>query len=311
MRPEHATPQVTHDRPFGVGIALNLVFVALEAGFGVLAGSLSLIADAGHNLSDVLGLLLAWGASWLARLRPTRRRTYGMRRSTILAAVLNAVILLFAMGAIAWEAIRRLSHPQPVAGWVVIGVALAGVVVNGTSALLFLRGRKRDLNIAGAFSHMAADTAVSAGVALAGLGIQITGWLWLDPAASLVIVAVILVGTWGLLRDSLNLALDAVPRDIDLEQVEGYLAGLPSVVEVHDLHVWAMSTTEVALTAHLVKPDTANDDATISEATRGLRERFGIQHATFQWERVPADYPCGEPCEDGVGQQAGERKEVA
>jgi cobalt-zinc-cadmium efflux system protein len=292
----HSHPQ--SDRPYGIGIALNVGFVLIEASLGVLAGSLALVADAGHNLSDVLGLALAWGAARLARLPATQRRTYGMRRSTILAALLNALILIAAMAGISWEAVRRLSHPQGVAGWTVIGVALMGVVINGASALLFANGRKADLNVAGAFIHMAADAAVSAGVVLAGLGIVLTGWQWLDPLVSLAIVLVILVGTWGLLRDSVNLALDAVPPNINVSEVQAYLASLPSVLEVHDLHVWAMSTTEVALTAHLVKPDPANDDVMIAQVTQQLRDRFGIQHSTIQWERVRANHPCGDPCAD-------------
>lgn len=291
----HTTP----DRAFAIGVLLNLGFVAVEALFGILAGSLALVADAGHNLTDVLGLFLAWGATRLARLRPTERHTYGMRRATILAALLNAIILLVAIGAIAWEALRRLSHPQPTAGVTVIAVAVIGVVVNGATALLFIRGRKHDLNVKGAYLHMAADAAVSAGVAVAGVLILLSGWQWLDPAVSLIIVAVILVGTWGLLRDSVNMTLDAVPPDIDLTQVEAYLSSLPSVVEVHDLHVWPVSTTQVALTAHLVKPDPIGDDATIANIVNALHERFGIEHTTIQWERKLAAHPCGGPCDNG------------
>jgi cobalt-zinc-cadmium efflux system protein len=264
-----------------------------------MAGSLALISDAGHNLTDVLGLALAWAAARLARVPPTPRRTYGMRRSTILAALLNAFILLVAMGAIAWEAVRRLRNPQPVVATAVIAAALVGFVINSVTALLFLRDRKKDLNVAAAFSHMAADAAVSAGVVLSGIGILLTGWYWLDPVVSLVIVAVVLIGTWGVLREATNLALDAVPDGIDLEAVGAYLAGLPSVTEVHDLHVWAMSTTEVALTAHLVKLDSPDDDSTVAMAVDQLRERFGIQHATIQTEHVLRGSPCPEPCDDG------------
>lgn len=299
MPHNHTHPPARYDRAFAVGVALNMGFVLLEASAGILAGSLALMADAGHNLTDVLGLLLAWGATRLARVPTTDRRTYGMRRSTILAALLNALILLVAIGAIAWEAVRRLRTPEPVAGLAVVAVALVGVMVNTATALLFRRGRKNDLNIAGAFMHMAADAAVSGGVALAGLGILLTGWQWLDPVASLIIVAVVAVGTWGLLRESLDLALDAVPVGIDPIQVEAYLARLPSVVEVHDLHIWAMSTTEVALTAHLVKPDPVDDDAVIAQATRELHDRFGIEHVTIQWERDSQPYPCGDPCGNG------------
>ena len=303
MPHNHRHSPTRHDRAFAIGVALNVGFVLLEASAGILAGSLALMADAGHNLTDVLGLLLAWGATRLAGLPATDRRTYGMRRATILAALLNSLILLVAIGAIAWEAVRRLRQPEPVSGQVVIAVALVGVLVNTATALLFRRGRKDDLNIAGAFIHMAADAAVSGGVALAGLGILLTGWQWLDPAVSLVIVIVIAAGTWGLLRDSLDLALDAVPVGIDFKQVEAYLASLPSVVEVHDLHIWAMSTTEVALTAHLVKPDPADDDAVIAQATRELHDRFGIEHVTIQWERDSEAYPCGDPCGNGHSPQ--------
>jgi cobalt-zinc-cadmium efflux system protein len=289
-----------HNRAFAIGVALNLGFVAVEAGFGVAAGSLALLADAGHNLSDVLGLLLAWGATYLAGLRPTRRRTYGWRSSTILAALVNAAILLVVVGGIASEAVRRLYEPALVAGKTVILVAAAGIAVNTATALLFRRGRKHDLNIRGAFLHLAGDAGVSAGVVVAGLGILITGWAWLDPFVSLVIAGAILFGAWGLLRDSVNLALHAVPEGIDPEGVRRYLCGLPGVMAIHDLHIWAMSTTETALTVHLVKPDPEADDAVISRATEGLRELFGIQHTTIQWERRNPSGPCRSCC-DGLG----------
>jgi cobalt-zinc-cadmium efflux system protein len=289
-----------HNRAFAIGVALNLGFVAVEAGFGVAAGSLALLADAGHNLSDVLGLLLAWGATYLGGLQPTRRRTYGWRSSTILAALLNAAILLVVLGGIASEAVRRLYEPAPVAGKTVILVAAAGIAVNTATALLFKRGRTHDLNIRGAFLHLAGDAGISAGVVVAGLGMLITGWAWLDPFVSLVIAGVILFGAWGLLRDSVNLALHAVPEGIDPERVTHYLCGLPGVMAIHDLHIWAMSTTETALTVHLVKPDPEADDAVISRATEGLRELFGIQHATIQWERRNPSGPCRSCC-DGLG----------
>lgn len=281
-----------YDRAFAIGIALNLGFVVVEAAFGVLAGSLALVADAGHNLSDVLGLLLAWGAAWLSRRRPTATHTYGLRRSSILAALANAAVLLVACGAIAWEAVRRFAEPESVAGMTVVVVALIGIAINTGTALLFMRGRAHDINIQGAFLHMVADAAVSAGVVVAALAIMGTGALWIDPVVSLVIAAVIVGGTWGLLRDSLNMALDAVPRRIDLAKVEAYLAGLPDVVAVHDLHVWAISTTEIALTAHLVRPGTGPDDALLAEAARELQRRFGIGHATFQVEHGDAAHPC-------------------
>jgi cobalt-zinc-cadmium efflux system protein len=246
----------------------------------------ALLADAGHNLSDVLGLLLAWGASYLVRLRPTRRRTYGWRSSTIMAALINAVILLVAVGGIATESIRRFVSPEPVAGKIVIAVAVVGVAVNTATALLFLSGRHKDLNIRGAFLHMAADAAVSAGVAAAGIAILITGRLWIDPAVSLAIAAVILWGTWGLLRESLALAMHAVPPGIDTDEVMGYLSKLDGIEAIHDLHIWAMSTTETALTVHLVKPDSAGDDEMIGRIADELHDRFGIGHVTIQWERT-------------------------
>ncbi|MDZ4862267.1 MAG: cation diffusion facilitator family transporter [Gemmatimonadota bacterium] len=280
---DHGTPDFS--RAFAIGVALNLGFVAVEAFYGYRAHSLALIADAGHNLSDVAGLLLAWGAGILANRRPTARRTYGLRRSSILAALGNALLLLIAVGAIAWEAFRRFQQPQAVATGVVILVALVGIGINTTTALLFLRGRKQDLNIRGAFLHMGADAAVSAGVVVAALVMQRTGWLWLDPAVSMGIVVVITVGTWELLRDSVNLALDAVPEGIEPKVVEDYLAHLPGVTAVHDLHIWGMSTTHVALTAHLVKPVPSDEDVLLATACRELHDRFGIEHATLQIER--------------------------
>jgi|SRR5262245_12238746 len=287
---EHGRPN--YNRAFAVGVGLNLGFAVLEAGFGLWANSLALVADAGHNLSDVLGLLFAWGANYLAGRPPTARRTYGLRRSSVLAALLNAVLLLVAAGGIAWEAVRRLREPEPVAGLTVVGVAAAGVVVNTATALLFLSGRKRDLNIRGAFLHMAADAGVSVGVLGAGLVIRYTGWAWADPVTGLVVVAVIVAGTWGLFREALDLALDAVPAGIDPAAVEAYLASLPGIVAVHDLHVWAMSTTEVALSAHLVKPDGRLDDGLLGCVTENLQAKFGIAHATIQLEQA-ADHACG------------------
>lgn len=288
-------PGATARRAFVIGIALNGVFVAVEAAAGIITGSLALLADAGHNLSDVLGLLLAWGASRLALRAPSRRRTYGWRRSSIMAALLNAVLLLVAVGGIAWEAIRRAQDSVAVPGAPIMIVAGLGFLINGGTAALFLSSRRHDLNARGAFLHMAADAAVSLGVVASGAAIMATGWTWLDPAVSLVIAVVILAGTWGLLREALDLAMDAVPAGIDPEAVAAYLAALPGVVAVHDLHVWGMSTTEVALTAHLVKPGQADDDALVSRATTDLHERFGISHVTLQWERRDGDCP-GAPC---------------
>ena len=280
------------DRAFAIGVALNAAFIAVEVVSGLTAHSLALISDAGHNLSDVLGLLLAWGAGTLARRRPTSRRTYGFRRSSILAALVNAVTLFVVTGGVAWEALLRFNSAEAVAGSTVIWVASTGVIINGATALLFLSGRKGDLNIRGAFLHMAADAGLSLGVALTGALILATGWRWLDPAAGLVISAVILVSTWGLLRDSVNLALDAVPEGIDMTTVESYLSGLPAVTGVHDLHVWAMSTTETALTAHLVVRARSNGDALLAVAGNELHDRFGIEHATIQIETGDVRHPC-------------------
>jgi cobalt-zinc-cadmium efflux system protein len=246
--------------------------------------SLALLADAGHNLSDVLGLAIAWVAAVLGKRRPSHRYTYGLRRSSILAALFNAMFLLVAVGAIAIEAIGRIGEPQPVAGVTVMVVAGIGVLINTVTALMFASGRKSDLNIRGAYLHMAADAAVSLGVVLAGLAIHFSGWTWLDPLTSLVIVAVIFWSTWGLLRDSVAMSLDAVPPGIDRAAVHSHLAGLSGVSSVHDLHIWSISTTEVALTAHLVRPALAADDRFLHDAATALRQRFGIQHATLQIE---------------------------
>ena len=279
-------------RAFAIGIALNIGFVVVEAAYGFLANSLALLADAGHNLSDVLGLLLAWGAAALVKRRPTARHTYGLKRSSILASLANAILLLVAVGMIVWEAVHRFGQPQPVAETTVLWVAAVGIVINTVTALMFVRGGKSDINIRGAFLHMAADAAVSLGVVIAALAVMATGWLWLDPAVSIAIAIVITLGTWSLLRSSLNLALDAVPETIDRPAIEVYLAALPGVTEVHDLHIWAMSTTEVALTAHLVRPDCPVDDGLLGRSARELAERFGIAHSTIQIESGDPDHPC-------------------
>ncbi len=287
-----------HDagRAFAIGVALNLAFLALEATAGLFAHSLALLADAGHNLGDVLGLLLAWGAGRLALLPPSPRRTYGLRRTTILAALANAILLLVAIGAIGLEAVRRLAHPGPVASGPMIAVAAAGVVVNGATALLFREGRRRDLNVRGAFLHMVADAAVSLGVVIAGLVIRFGGWSWLDPAMSLAIGVVIAIGTWGLLRDSLDLVMDAVPAGIDPAAVEAWLARAPGVRAVHDLHIWGMSTSEAALTVHLVAEPGRVDDAALAALAEGLRTTFGIGHSTIQVEHGDGDcVGCEEP----------------
>jgi cobalt-zinc-cadmium efflux system protein len=275
---------------FMVGVVLNLAFVLIEAGFGFTVNSLALVADAGHNLSDVLGLSLAWGAFALSRRAPSSRRTYGMRRSSILAALFNALFLLFAIGAIAWEAIQRFGHPEPVSGWTVVIVALSGIAVNGVTAMLFAGGQKEDLNVRAAFLHMAADTVVSAGVVLGGLVILATQWSWIDPVLSLAITAIIFWSTWGLLRESVDLSLDAVPASIDPKKVKAFLESWPEVAEVHDLHIWPLSTTEPALTAHLVMPNHDCSDEEIQRISQALATGFGIPHSTLQIER--GSVPC-------------------
>ena len=288
----HSHAPADFGRAFAIGVGLNTVYVILETVFGVLSGSMALLADAGHNLSDVLGLLLAWGAIWLSKRHPTAKRTYGFKRGPIMASLANAVILLVAVGAIVYEAIARLISPEPVITGTIVWVALVGVFVNAGTAWLFMTGRKGDLNIRGAFLHMAADAGVTVGVIVAALLIAWTGWQWLDPAVSLLIAIVILVGTWGLLRDSVNLAMDAVPADIDQQAVRAYLCALPGVAEIHDLHIWAMSTTETALTVHLVRPGAGTDDAFLCQVRDELHERFSIEHPTVQVEDGDPAQPC-------------------
>lgn len=287
----HALAPGQFDRAVGIAVALNALFVAVEAGAGFAANSLALLADAGHNAGDVAGLLFAWGANWLARRPPSRRYTWGLRRSTIYAALGNAMLLLAACGAIAWEAVGRLLHPTPVAGPVVIAVAAAGVALNTLTALLFLRGR-RDANVRGAFLHMAADAAVSAGVVAAGIAIAMTGLSWIDPAVSLAVAGAIVWTTWGLFREALDLALDAVPRGVDPAAIEAALAALPGVEEVHDLHVWGASTSEVSLTAHLVVAASADRDEVLAAAHDVLRSPFHVDHATIQIEGQAAGTAC-------------------
>lgn len=282
----------TTSRAFAVGVALNLGFVVVEAGFGLFSNSLSLLADAGHNFSDVLGLLAAWGALILSRRLPTPRFTYGMRGSTILAALANAMLLLLAIGGIAWEAMRRFSNPAPVNETIIIWVALVGFFINLGTALMLMKGREHDLNLRGAFLHMVADAAVSLGVVVAGFGMMWTGWLWLDPAISIVIVAVIFIGTWSLLKQSLRLSLHGVPDNIDSGEVRAFLAGLPEVAQVHDLHIWGMSTTETALTAHLVVCDQHPGNAFLAQLADELEHRFRISHATFQIELSSGETVC-------------------
>lgn len=279
----HHVPK-NFDRRFAIGAAINIVFVVVELVFGFVANSLALIADAIHNFSDVIGLLLAWGGAWLARLLPSARRTYGFRSATILAALTNAALLFVVVGAIVIEAGHRFFTPTETAGMTVVWVALIGIAINGGTAMLFWHGQKDDINIRGAFLHMAADAAVSLGVVLAALGIMATGWQWIDPVISLLIAGVILWSTWGLARESLHLALAGVPPQIDHEEVRKWLGTQPGVTEVHDLHIWAISTTENALTAHLVRPDAAPDDAFLQKTAEELLARFQIHHPTIQVE---------------------------
>lgn len=290
---EHSHPHTqNYNQAFIIGISLNVIYILVEVFYGLMINSMALLADAGHNFSDVLGLLLAWGAAYLAKTATTEKRTYGLRKSTILAALFNAILLMIAVGAITIEAIRKFIAPEPVQGLTMMIVAGVGVIVNGITAILFMKGRDKDLNIKGAFLHMAADAGISLGVVLAGLIIFYTNWLWLDPAISLVIVLVITIGTWGLLRDSFHLSMDAVPEGINLKEVGNYLKSINGVEEVHDLHIWAMSTTEVALTAHLVIPGETKDDYFLKKICGELHNRFGIEHSTIQIEKSAQSASC-------------------
>ncbi len=255
--------------------------------YGLLSNSVALLADAGHNVSDVLGLAVAWSAAVLSKRAPTQRFTYGLGGTSILAALFNASFLLVVIGGLSWEAILRFWNPQPVAGKTVMIVAGAGILINGVCAWLFASGRKGDLNVRGAFAHMAADALVSVGVVIAGLAIVLTGWLWLDPAVSLIINAIIVWGTWGLLRDSVTMSLAAVPSGLKSDEVRALLSAADGVEQIHDLHIWSMSTTETALTAHLVMPGGHPGDAFLVELCTKLKQRFGIGHATFQVETDP------------------------
>lgn len=273
-----------YGRSFAIGIALNILFVMAETYYGLQTDSLALLSDAGHNLSDVLGLLIAWGGFYLGNLRPSPKHTYGLGRATIMAAMFNALLLLVVVGGIAWEAIARFRHPMPIEGGVVMLVAAIGVVVNGATAWLFMSGNRHDLNLRGAYLHMAADALVSLGVVIIGALFIVTGWTWLDPAISLVIALVILFGTWGLLRHSLHLSLDGVPASIELDAVRNYLSALPEVDAVHDLHVWAMSTSGIALTVHLVTCHGHPGDDFLNRVAEALHRDFAIEHATIQIE---------------------------
>lgn len=275
---------VSHSKAFALGIGFNVVFVVVEVIYGFIANSSALLADAGHNASDVLGLAFAWGAAWLATHKPKGRFTYGLRKTTILVSILNALLLFGAVAVIGWDAIGKFKNPQPVGGTQVMLVAGIGVVINTFTALLFVKGQKHDLNIRGAFLHMAADAGVSLGVLIAGLLISVTGKLWIDPLASLIVIAVVLWSAWHLFVDSIDLALDAVPKGISLERVSSFLLKQEGVQELHDLHIWAMSTTQVALTVHLVMP-LGCDDGFIAGLQAALKQQFGIAHTTFQIEQ--------------------------
>jgi len=291
----HGPAPADFSRAFLIGILLNLGFTIAEASFGVVSHSLALVSDAGHNLSDVLGLALAWGAARLATQPATTRHTYGYRRSTILASLTNAVILLVVVGGLMWEGIRRLQSPHPVTTGTVIAVAAIGIVVNGVSALFFLSGRRQDLNVRGAYLHLMADAAVSLGVVVAGLLMRWYGLAWIDPVVAIAIALIIAFGTWGLFRESVNLVMDAVPEKIVPNEVRLFLCGLPGVESVHDLHVWAMSTSEIALTAHLVIPEGETRDEDLTRIANELHDRFGICHATLQIERS-AEGDCPQDC---------------
>lgn len=287
----HVAPN-KQGRIFAFVIILNTVFVVIEFGYGFIANSTALVADAGHNISDVLSLLLAWSAIILTRKQPSQRYTYGLRSTSILAALANAMLLLVVSGGIAWEAIHRFSQPPAVDSLTVSVVAAVGIFVNGLSAWLFMKGSKKDLNIRGAYLHMAADTAVSLAVVIAGVVIFYTSWYWLDPVISLVIVIVILVGTWGLLLDSLKLALNAVPEGIDVPAIHEYLSQLSGVTDIHDLHIWGLSTTETALTVHLVMPGGHSGDAFMDDIIQTLNEHYSVHHSTLQIEQGTTNHTC-------------------
>ena len=286
----HAAPD--YNRAFAIGVTLNIIFVLVEVYYGLVANSLALLTDAGHNISDVLCLLLAWGAAALATRRPSARRTYGYSRATILASLASGLLLLAAVGAIGWEAVGRFVQPVVPAGSTIMVVAGVGVVINTATALMFIRGKDDDLNIRGAFLHMAADAAVSLGVLLSGAIIWKYGLAWVDPLISLVIAGVIFFSTWDLMRDSANLAVDAVPRNVDPEKVRGFLTSRPGVSDIHDLHIWALSTTDNALTAHLVMPEIPGEDAFLHQLTERLKQQFNIDHATIQIERGDGEVDC-------------------
>ncbi len=292
MAHRHHHLEIGTSQAFGLGIALNVGFVVVEVAAGLATGSMALLSDAGHNVGDILALLLAWAGYRLAQTKPSERRTYGMKRATVMASLSSAVLLCLALGAVAWEAIARLNEPAQVNGAVVVVVAGIGVLINGATAALFLAGRKRDLNIKAAFLHMVADAVISLGVVCAGVCIVFTGWMWVDPVVALIVALFVLASGFGLLRESLDLAMDAVPRHIDVDAIRQYLSSVPGVAGVHDLHIWAMSTTETALTAHLVVPAREVDDGFLRSVTETLKGRFAIHHPTIQVEKGTTGAPC-------------------
>lgn len=295
----HPTP-TNYTQVFAIGTLLNIVFVIIEATYGILSNSLALIADAGHNLGDVIALVLAWGATFLAQRKPTRMMTYGLRRGTILAALISALVLLMTMAIVAWEAIGRFTTPAEVNSKTIIIVAAIGVVINTITALLFLSSKNKDLNIKAAFIHMAADAGVSVGVVLTGILIMFTGIFWLDPAISIMIVIVIVISTWGLLHDSFNLAMDGVPKGIDPDKVRNFILEQDGVTDIHDLHIWGMSTTQVALTAHIIRDKTSIDDHFLHTLSSDLQNKFGIIHPTIQIEAGSDVHSCEQAHPDSI-----------
>ena len=285
-----------YNKAFAIGIILNSIYIVIEFTYGIIFNSMALVADAGHNLSDVAGLLIAWGATYLAGKAASSKKTYGYKKTTILASLLNGIILMIAVGAIAYEAITRFFNPLPVPGTTIIIVASIGVVINTITALLFMKGMKNDLNIKGAFLHMAADAGVSVGVVLGGVVINATGFYLIDPILSVIIVIIITIGTWGLLQESFNMTLDSVPEGIKLEDVKNYIASLDGVINLHDLHIWAMSTTETALTAHIVTEEGLQNDELLKILNKGLHDKFGIEHTTIQLENNLIDDDCNGNC---------------
>jgi cobalt-zinc-cadmium efflux system protein len=297
----HAHAPANFDKAFAIGISLNILFVVIEASYGFISNSLALLADAGHNLSDVLGLIIAWIASVLVRRKPSHTFTFGFRGSSILAALLNSLFLLVAIGGIMWEAVKRLQNPQVVTSSVVISVAAVGIVINGITAYLFSSGHKDDLNIRGAYLHMLADAVVSVGVVISGFVMLQTGWSWLDPLVSIVVSLIILRGTWGLLKNSMKLALDAVPSGISHADVQKFLQSKKGVSKIHDLHIWGLSTTENALTAHLVMPSGHPGDHFLHHVAEQLEHNFNINHSTIQIEiGDDPNHPCALESDDVV-----------